>query len=84
MATYLISIPVVITRTVAVVGPDVKAAAEAIITHGAETTNLMPHVDAVVGFYRNKEGGIQYGWQEVEGEDAKATNEKPPEGTVIQ
>ncbi len=83
MATFLISMPVVVTRSIVVIADTPQGAAKRLIDLGAEVTERMPHVDATVAFYSNWDG-VRYGFETLDTPASAEAGEPPPKGTVIQ
>lgn len=84
MAAFLISIPIVVTRSVVVIADDASSAAKRLVEVGAQITDRMPHVDAVIDYY-SIEGGVKYGFELLcEGDSPEVSPNEVPKGTVFQ
>jgi hypothetical protein len=82
VAAYIVSFPVVVTRSVVIVTDDINKSVELLAVEGAGQTDALPSKDKTVGFYSDANERIPFRFEMIEPSAASAP--PLPKGTVLQ
>ncbi len=82
MATFIVSFPIVITRSVIIVTNDISGSVDKIAEAGAESTDGLPLQEKTLGFYTEPGQGLRFRYEQLETSVVSAP--PPPKGTVLQ